>query len=281
MNKIKVEPVDAFTFHMGKNHFNNDFLQLYIDHLDLTAGLSLYEKCFRVCDWYDEIIINKNYYINNFINRKVNEAGKDHLIIILAAGQTPLSLEIVKNNFEKINRVIEIDDHGMYEKKELYDHLYPDFSNKIKCMTADVKSESIVALLNGLVHEFYNELPCIVIIESAAFRFDKEELQHIINGLKSRKKNNIVLLEYLLPSSVVSDTNRGVQSEVFDLIKSGAGIIDIYDYDRDEIISLFESMGGTALEFSNLNKIERARCGTNKHFINENDGWLEYSAWQI
>ena len=95
MEKLKLEPVSALVMRWGRKAYKESLLQNFIDHLDLSSANDLYRKCSSICDWYEEVVINKKYFINRYIGDKLSSSDKEHLGVILAAGKDPLALNIL------------------------------------------------------------------------------------------------------------------------------------------------------------------------------------------
>ena len=64
MHKLILDPASALKMQWGKNIYHQDFIKVFFEHLDLSAGDDLYEKCISIRNWYPEIIINRKYCID-------------------------------------------------------------------------------------------------------------------------------------------------------------------------------------------------------------------------
>jgi O-methyltransferase involved in polyketide biosynthesis len=281
MNKLKLEPAAALNMIWGKSAFKSDVLDKFISQLDLSAGNELYEECCTICDWYEEVVLNRKFFIENYISQKLISSNEEHLIIILAAGKSPLSLSLLNSHLQKINKVLEIDLSGMDEKKELYDRLFPEYSDKIKCITADISSKSMLMLLNSCLNEYYNNIPCIVILEGVACFLKKEDIKNIIASFRSEKRNNQLIVEYLLPAEVIAEEKRNIPTSIYSLIQENVGLTEINFYTNEIITELVTSNNGNLVELKNLNSIEKDRLGENKYFTKSNDSWIECSVWEL
>lgn len=281
MNKLKLDSTSALNIQWGRNSFDCKIIDSMIEHLDLSEGELLYNKCNAICDWYEEVILNRDYFTINFINEQLITKNDEHLIIILAAGNSPLSLEILKNNYPLINKILEIDSFGMDEKQELYDNYFPEYSEKIKCITADIKASSMLSLLNSLLHEYYNEIPCIIILEGVSYYITEGDLKNIISSFKSDLHNNTLIIESLLPYDDISADKKNIPTNVFETIKDEKGLSQITSYSKESLYEIFSSSGGILLEDHNLTDLEKFRLGENKFFPNPNDGCIECSVWQL
>ena len=281
MDKLKLEPTAALVMQWGKTAFANKTLQKFIHHLDLSSGKELYEKCSLVCDWYEEVILNRKYFISNFIHSEISKSKEEHLVINLAAGKSPLALEILEKNFDNVDLVLEVDVAGMDEKKELYDKLFPQYSEKIKCVTADITSQSILKLLNNLLHEYYNDHNCIIVLEGITYYLNMNDIENIVASFKSPQKNNLLIFEYMVPNEMVSEKRKEIPQKVFDIIKSYSGLNEISTYSFEKVSEMFGKNGAKLRVVNCLKEIEKARKGDNKYFHNTDDGWIECAVWQL
>jgi O-methyltransferase involved in polyketide biosynthesis len=281
MNKLKLEPAAALNMLWGKKAFQGDMVQHFINHLDLSSGDMLYKKCLKICDWYEEVVLNRKYFINNYIDNTLTNSRDEYLIIILAAGKSPLSLRILNQHFDKVNKILEIDLAGMDEKKELYDKYFPDFSEKIKCITADISSKTLLSVLNSLLNEYYENVPCLIVLEGVVYFLSKSELKNIVSSFKSSNNNNQFIIEYLLPQENIAEEKRKIPAEIFSEIQKHSAIDSLNFYTNDVLKEIFESNGGHLLEVDNLMHIEKLRKGENKYFTKHSDGWIECSVWEL
>jgi hypothetical protein len=281
MNKLKLEPAAALMLELGRESFSGEVIQSFIDHLDLSSAEKLFEECKAICDWYGEVVLNWKYFVNNFINEELLKCDDEHLIIIPGAGETPLALELLSKNYDKIDRILEIDLQGMDEKKELYDKYFPQYSDKIKCITADITSGSILSFLNGILWDYYNDIECCVILEGITYYLSNEELEKILHSFKSPQKRNKILIEYLLPVENVSEQLRNIPSGIFGMIKKSLGLKEIYRFDHRSLSNMMKKCEGNFNGKYSLVEMEKMRTGKNKYFQQPSDSWIECSVWEV
>lgn len=281
MHKLKLEPTAALVMRWGKKAFCEEVVKRFVEHLDLTSANDLFEKCCTICNWYDEVILNRKFFVNNYINEHLAQTDKHHLVIILAAGKSPVSLEILLKNQSKIHKVIEVDIAGMEEKQELYDVHFPNFSDKIKCITADITSNTILMVLKDLLNQYYKDVPCIVLLEGISYYLTVEEIKGILTSFRSESKNNTLLMEYLLPETSIAPQNREIPLALFGEIQSYSGIDYITRLDSGQLTEMMNEVEGKLIKLSRMNEIEQLRVGANKYFRSDNDGWIECSVWRL
>ena len=277
MNKIKLDPKSALFLEWGSKFYQSKDLGKYLNHLDLSAADEIKSEFNSICNFFDEAFINKEFLIENFIQKKLYETEKEHLLIVLAAGKSPLSLDLVQKYSEKINKVIEIDISGMDEKKEIYYVHYPECADKIKCITADFTSTPILEFMNNLLNEYYKDLPCIILLEGVSYLLSKDQIEKIVSSFKSKNQNNTFILEYLLPEEEISPDRKSIpQKSASGLLEKKAGLIS-----GNALTNMMSKLDAKLVKKENLANAEKLRTGKNKFFPKPEDSWMECSVWQI
>lgn len=281
MNKLKLTPVSALMIQWANETGKNRLLNEFMKHLDFSAGEELIKEAQDICDWYDEVVLNKKYFIYNYINEELKKSDKEHLLIFPAAGSYPHPLEFIDSHCDKINRIIEIDKTGMEEKQELYDRFFPHCSDKIKCISADITSPTILGLISNLIEEYYPDTPSIVVLDSVSYFMNTTDIKNIINSFKSTGKKNTLILDYLRPFEKINVEKRNIPLNIFLKLKEVSGINEITSFDNNDIDKLITTFGGKLKEKSNLVNMEKLRKGKNLRFNTQEDSWLDCSVWQI
>lgn len=281
MKKNKFEPLSALSVQMGMQTYANEVTEKFLSHLDLTACRELYEKLTAKCNWFEEAFINEKFFIKDYINRRLENSTGEHLILIPAAGKSPLALELLLNHNSKIDRIVEIDLHFMEEKKEIYDKYFPEVSSKIKCITADITSLAILSMLNGLLHEYYSAHPTIVILEGITYYISPADLENIIAGLRSVEQKNTLIVEYLLPTEKINEERRSIPNDFYGFVKNTTGLKSLTHYSVDTLTPIFEKNGGSLMNVATMDIVERSRLGENKYFNSSGDSWIECAVWRI
>lgn len=281
MDKLKLEPTSALVMQWIKNAFKDDIVQKFIEHLDLSSGEELYNKCNSICDWYAEVIVNRKYFVSEYIKNEIENSEEEIVIINLAAGKSPLALQVLEKHSGKIDIVLEIDISGMGGKQELYDKYFPEFSRKIKCITADITSQRILSSLNNLLHEYYKNHKCIIVLEGISYYLTKNNIETIVSSLKSQNRNNVFVFEYLIPAELVREEKRHIAHNVFDAIKQFAGLKEITTFRFENVSEIFNKFEAELKTISNLFEIEKLRLGKNEFFKTKEDGWIEFCVWKL
>jgi len=267
----------------------------FVGMLDLSAGEELLRRCDEICDWYGDVILNRKHFIKYLIERLLAESegveeeekGKEEergekagekaaegmvQIVILAAGKSPLALELLIENPARIAKIFEVDLAGIEEKRRLYSKVAPDLVERLRCLTLDVASED---LLDRLAEEgFDRDAPAIVLMEGISYYLSKNSLEEIVSRFRSGGRNRIIF-EYLVPCSEVKADRRPIPKGVFSLIREEAGTDGTVCYTRAELSDLFLRSGGRRVSCFDMSEMEWLRLGKNKCFCSRGDGWIE------
>lgn len=281
MDKIKLDPLASLVIQWGRNIYDSPVVENYFSFLDLTNVHELEKKVSQICPWHNEALHDTKYYMLDCLEKQLSGNNHEHLIIIMGAGKSPLSLKILSDYYNKINHVLEIDSKDMELKKELYDTHFPHLTDKIKCITLDPKSSTMLQVLNDIVKEYYKELPIILLVEGTSYYFTKEDISSMINNFRSENHQNKLLMEYILPPDQVCKAEYELPTDIIQTLKEFAGLDSLTTLTKDELKLLFHQAGGSLLEVVSSNQMEKRRRGTNKNFVNPNQNLLECSLWKF
>jgi hypothetical protein len=270
----------------------------FVEMLDLSSGEDLLRRCDEICDWYGEVILNRKYFLKYLVvsllaesveveeekewraeweERREEVAGEKAAegkvqIVILAAGKSPLALELLIENPARIAKIFEVDLAGIEEKGRLYSRVAPDLAERLRCLTVDVVSED---LLDRLALEGFDpDAPVIVLMEGISYYLSKKSLEEIVLRFRSGGRNRIIV-EYLVPCSKVRADRRPIPKGIFSLIREEAKTGGTACYTRAELSDLFRRSGGREISCFDMSEMERLRLGKNKRFCSHGDGWIE------
>lgn len=281
MEKLRIDPTSALALKWGLKAFDPSMIEAFVKHIDFTSADKLYEECNSICNWYEEVILNRKHFISKTIEDQLKKDDKEYVIMNLAAGKSPLAIQLLTKNRDRISKVIEVDYSGMEEKQEIYDRYYPELSYKIKCITADITSDSFLIFIQQIIKEFFTGQPCIIILEGIIYYLKQEEFSKIINKFISPQKSNTLIVEYLLQDSLINEDRKDIPKKVFEKLKNELSLETISSYNRDSINQLFISTGGELISHKSLMDMEKERTGINKYFNGIEEGWIECSVWKL
>jgi O-methyltransferase involved in polyketide biosynthesis len=271
MLMLRLTPTAALVMRWAMPIYERSPALRFIKRLDLSVGEQLYSACNAICPWYGEVIQNRKYFIKKIIERQLDIQNPSQLLV-LAAGQSPLALELALERPSQIGRAFEADASGMEGKARLYDETFPEAQGKLQCLAGDITSEGLLPLLERA--GYARDKASIVLFEGITYYLPKPTLQELISRFGSGGKN-IIIIEYLLPCSRVYPSRRQVPKEIFALIGRSADRQEISCYTRDELGRIFSDGGGELLEGWTMREMELARCKRNRYFPGDGLGWIE------
>jgi hypothetical protein len=274
MDKLRLEPTAALVMQWALRLYNEEAILRFLSQLDLSSGKTLYDKCHSVCDWYDEIILNRKSFIKHLIEQKLCASEQEYQLVFLASGKSPLPIELLLRYSSKVYRIFEVDVSGMEEKKRLYLELFPEFLKKLECVNADISSSHILGMLDGSEIGYRPDLPAIIIMEGISYYLQKQELKNIIATFP-REKTAFFIIEYLVPYRYVDQARRSVPKEIFRIIQEDCGLDSITSYTKKELRVFFQENGGDLIASYSMMDMELARTGDNAYFGKPSDGWIE------
>jgi hypothetical protein len=274
MDKLRLEPTAALVMQWALRLYNEEDILRFVNRLDLSSGKTLYDKCHSVCNWYDEIILNRKSFIKYLIEQKLCAAKQEYQLIFLASGKSPLPMEILLRYSSKLYRIFEIDVSGIEEKERLYLELFPESLEKLKCLNADIASSDILDILDRTETGYRPDLPAIIIMEGISYYLPKQELKNIIASFQWQKEG-IFIIEYLVPYQLVNQARISIPKEIFRIIQEDCGLDGITSYTKEELRSFFREKGGDLVASYTMVDMELARTGVNTYFAKPSDGWIE------
>ena len=274
MDKLRLEPTAALVMQWALRLYTEEPILRFVSRLDLSSGKTIFDKCHSVCNWYDEIILNRKSFIKHLIEQELCAAKQEYQLVFLADGKSPLPIEILFRYPSKVYRIFEIDVSGMEEKNRLYLELFPESLEKLKCINADIASPDILDVLNRTEIGYRTDLPTIILMEGISYYLRKQELKNIIASFQWQKEG-IFIIEYLVPYQLVGQARRSIPEEIFRIIQDDCGLDGITSYTKEELRSFFREKGGDLIATYTMVDMEVARTGANTYFTKPSDGWIE------
>jgi O-methyltransferase involved in polyketide biosynthesis len=246
----------------------------FVDQLDLSNGQELLARCHDVCPWYGEVIRDRKNFLRHCIQRELTTRAEQCQVVILAAGVSPLALELLLSQRDRVTKVIEVDIAGMPEKHRLYAAVAPDLADRIACVTADITTAGFSAGMLKAEGGYQPDAPTIVLFEGISYYITEAQLRHAMGVFRSTKQQNVIILEHLLPCALVNEARRSIPSGIFRTIGAYAGVSNIRCYSRGHVESLFRSLRGSNVRHYSSTDMERVRNDKPRRFVEDGDGWI-------
>ncbi|HMK53910.1 MAG TPA: class I SAM-dependent methyltransferase [Methanobacteriaceae archaeon] len=273
--KYKLIPTAALVMHWAEELYQRKPANHFLDTLDLSAGDNILKECNETCNWYKEVILNRNNLIYHLISHQLLETQEKPQIVILAAGMCPLSINLLYQYGSKIAHIFEIDKAHMEKKSRIYKEMFPEYMNKLTCFSFDITRRD---LINHLYHEehFKIERPTLVIAEGISYYISPTDLKKLIIDFSSPQRMNRFIVDYQVPYNEVNDNKRHIPQNIFGIIRDHCQVPPpITTYTQNDLEYLFEEVWGKVDENYDLKNMEFLRKGKNEYFKTRKEGWIE------
>lgn len=273
----RLGPTAALVMLWSRELFRTGSAARFYSLLDLQAGEKLRQECERACPWYGEVLLNRKFWIRRLAGRFAREAagaGQACQVIIMAAGKSPLALELLDECSNAIASVIETDIHGMAEKQQLYKASAPHHAEKIRCVTADLSDQSGTMAAIRRTGRYDSSLPACIILEGVSYYLPPGVLSDMAAPFASQGKNRIIF-DYLLPCRLVPEERRQYPRGVWRVINRSCNPGGTTTYSRQDLETLLAPAGCIRSVHHTMHDIERERTGTNRFFPGARDGWIQ------
>jgi len=173
-----MQPTAALVMTMAAPLYTEGVVGKFMEELDLSSGIELKGQCDYICPWYGEVVLDRKFLVHHLASAHIATSPCPCRVVIPAAGMSPLALQLIEEwNSDKLAEVIEFDIAGMPEKKEIYQHLVPGESHRLKCSSADIKSQ---ADLHRILPEPRTLLTTILVLEGITYYLPPEIITHLL-----------------------------------------------------------------------------------------------------
>jgi Leucine carboxyl methyltransferase len=275
---IKLNDTAALVMSWAAPLYTEGEVGAFFNELDLSRGHTLRTLCDGVCPWYGEVILNRKYFIRHLIERELGSSTKPYQVVIAAAGISPLALELLINQPERVARAIEVaievDTVGMEEKRALYGLITPDLTDQVSCITLDITSQGFSCEMLRDEAAYNAEIPTIVLFEGISYYIAEEHLRRAMAVFQSDQRRNRIVLEYMFPCELVKEERRPIPRGIMETIGTYAELQHIQCYSPSHVEQLFESARGEVIAHYDLFDMEHVRTGGRTWFAERDDGWI-------
>jgi hypothetical protein len=266
-----LQPSAALVMIMAKSLFTEGIVGKFMDELDLSSGIELKEQCDFICPWYGEVVLDRKFLVHHLTSAHIAASPVPCRVVIPAAGMSPLALQLIEEwNSDKLAEVIESDIAGMKEKEKIYQHLVPGESCRLKCITADINSESD---LRRILPESHIMLTTILVLEGITYYLPPDTITRLLCYFSTPDRRNRAIIEYMQPCGDFSPGREALPKGIFRCIMDACGLEKVFPYHISDMIRIVELAGGQVVRQYSLTDMELMRTGENRYFPKTEDGW--------
>ena len=242
--------------------YHSKAVEDYLSHLDLSAGKSLHDACNAIWPQYAEVIFNRKHTILHHINETLAK-NPSLQVISGAAGLDPLGLEVTQRH--KGLDIFEIDREQMPIKAGLIN------IPQLHLIEGDLAHTS--SIIDKLKHAGWQQhRPTFLIMEGISYYLTPDILQNFVTAINPQ----YAIFDHLRESGM-NEAADIIGSKVFNLIRDYVKMDKIQRYDAS---SLSKLLGMKTSNNWSLCAMERQRTGHNLHFLSDDFGWLDVTAFE-
>ncbi|MBI4371585.1 MAG: class I SAM-dependent methyltransferase [Elusimicrobia bacterium] len=276
MDKVKLEPTAAFVIDLAADLFAaDDLTRRYVERLDLSSARELIEDAKRegVYELSRELMCSRKFTVRRELLEAAADASSPVQVAILAAGKSPVSLEILGSRGAGVKKIFEVDVSPFDDKRRLYELLAPESRGRVAFLEEDVCSPRLIDRLRGL--GFDPTAKTVVVLEGITHYLPPEKLRTCLASFASGRRRNRAVIEFGPPFETLADWVRPKARAVYRSIEKICFRSGMVKYAADELRGLLSSLGGSLDRHYRMNEMERLRTGANRFFKEDNSGWVE------
>ena len=261
-NKLKLSATSAFVLLLASQEcYKTKSAKRYLNQLDLSEGMFLYNWCREVCSFYHEVIKNRKFGVINLVKKYFSERTQNQQLVIAAAGLDALGFE-VKDLYPKA-KIFELDEENMDIKS--------DFSIKSGNMSfihVNLLDASEV-YKNLIEHGWDPQKSTLLVFEGISYYIRLDSIQNLFKVLNP----GFIIFEFLKKEDEIDVNRINIPRKVFGKISSMCELPFIARFSYQQLEKLFTPF--LIKDKFSMHRLEKMRTGSNKFFPTNESGWIE------
>lgn len=250
----------------GREHLTGRRAAAYLDGLDLAEGRGLLASCDALCPYYAEVIRNRKRGVRDLV-AKILDEGAASQIVIAGAGLDPLGIDLAEAH--PGIPVFEVDRDNMELKARIAGHAGASAGTGADPAFVAADLTDVAAVSRALrARGWKPNQSTLLVLEGISYYLDPAELRALAEALDPGK----IVVEYLKPEAAILPARAHVPAEVFGTIAGECGLRKVHRHDAEGMARL---LGMSVRTRYGMKTLERLRTRGNRHFPEENSGWIE------
>jgi O-methyltransferase involved in polyketide biosynthesis len=277
---LELEPTAALVMDWAKDLYCTGLASAFYSRLDLSSGHRMREECDAVCPWYPEVMMNRKWFVRHLASGIVSSSNDSCQVILIAAGKSPLALELLEKHPERIGAVIETDIAGMNEKEQIYRAVAPEAAKRIRCIHADIYDRAGMERAIVETGRYDPDRPSVIVFEGISYYLPPFVSSGVLSLFATESRKNAVILDSLLPCRLVREDRRYISRGIWGIIHRDCNFRKTITYSPEEMEAMLSLAGCDHVRHHAMDEMERHRTGKNRYFPAPGDGWIRIStAW--
>ncbi len=279
---IILEPTAALVMDLAADVFRSKPLtHAYFERLDLSSAAEMIaeHKAIGVYAPTCEAVSNRKVAMHHLATECLVQRSGPVQVVLLAAGKSPLGLELCVEQRAKVARVFEVDVSPFTEKAALYTELSPECSGLVTFIEQDILSETLIPRLTA--HGYDASRPTLLILEGISHYIDHAACARVIGQFASSRQETDVILEYGVPIETLTERVRAHVAATMALVEKRFQQQGMTKYTAAWLTSMFAGHGGALTRIIAMDEMERLRLGENRYFPEPNSGALALAVGRL
>lgn len=274
--EVKLEPTAAFVMALAIQLFSEtELTRKFLEKLDLSSAADLIEdsKKHGILELTQQLMCDRKFMICRCLMDQIAVSHESVQVVILAAGKSPLGLEVLNQNPQKITRIFEIDVSSFDQKEEVYFSLLPKSKEKISFIQKDIFADDLIKVMEK--SGFQKNKKSILVMEGITHYMPVEKCEKLLSIFASRASQNVVIFEYAPPFETLADWVRPKAIQAYKIVEERYYIEGMTKYTPEWLDNTLKTFGGKLEKVFPMNEMEKLRTGRNQFFKEKNSGWVE------
>ncbi len=277
LTKMDLSPTAALVLDFSKGLYQeNELLKRYVETLDLSSAEELV-KDYKAEGLYDlacEQLVNRKYMVRESALKLISEIQAKQVVII-AAGLSPLGLEIAIQTESLQTNIYEVD-LEFNAKAETLMKLFPQATKRIHFLIKDITAPDLV----NSFPNYDSQQPTLIIIEGITHYLTPTVFDQLLQTFRNKGKNRLVV-EYAPPFDQLNVKMKSKAELAYHIIEKRYHAIGMTKYTPGQLKKIIESEHGEWIQHFTMSEVEELRTGKN-HFFNPGEsGWVEVATAKI
>ena len=258
-----LEPTASLVLELSAELYQDSLTRQFLKQFDLSSGSDLIHFCHQLSPLFKEILLNRKFWAFDSLSKSIKAVNQPCQIILLAAGKTPLALQLLASHQKLIQNIYEVDITPFADKLKVYHHLSVPYLEKIQLIQKNITDSDLIDTLKQ--KKLMTSLPTFIMLEGISYYISEENLEAIIQNT-SHLKHAKVFLDFKYPyhpsSQYINETHL---HQLFDKIKKTCYLNFITEYSLDTLKAIIDKYSN-AIEYQSMYELEKMRKGQNTFF---------------
>ena len=162
--KVTLDTTASLVMQWAMPIFNDsEIIKNFLTHFDLSNGDELRKLCEEHTNLGSEVLQSRKFWVYQTITKILEQSVCPYQVVLLAAGKSPISLQLLLNHSDKIANIFEVDLEDLSEKIKIYEKVSSIDLSKLKAFTYNITDANLHSELKK--YGYQDNIPTVIILE--------------------------------------------------------------------------------------------------------------------